>query len=64
MGYYMVDWNNDGHIGADDLLLTDIILEEEKNNGSGNKPRGSCLTTLVFMISISLLLLIVFTGII
>ena len=62
----MVDWNNDGNIGADDLILTDIILEdeEEKNGGGGNKPNGSCLTTLVFIISIPLLLFVVATGII
>ena len=31
----MVDWNNDGHIGVDDLILTDVILEDEDNNVGG-----------------------------
>ena len=49
-GTNMVDWNNDGQIGADDLILTDIILDDEVKGGGGNKPNGSCLSSLLLLI--------------
>ncbi len=56
-----MDWNNDGNIGIDDLMLTEMILEddEEHKDGGGNKPNGSCLSVfLLLIVPIPILLLL------
>lgn len=33
----MIDWNNDDNISMDDMVLTEIILEDDDKKG-GNMP--------------------------
>ena len=60
----MIDWNNDGNIGVDDIILTDIILEDDEKKGAGNKPNGSCLNSiLLFIIPVTIVVILLAQGI-
>ena len=59
-----MDFNNNGEFDLEDLILTEIILEEDKKDvdkkGGGNKPSGGgCLTSFLFIIGTPI---IVFTA--
>ena len=62
-GVFMIDWNNDGNIGVDDIILTDIILEDDEKRGAGNKPNGNCLNSvLIFIIPMVVVAFLVVQG--
>ncbi len=47
----MIDFNNDGNLDDEDWILSEIILDEEENEGSkGSKPNGSCLGSVMICI--------------
>lgn len=50
-----MDWNNDGKVDGEDWMLTDMMLDDElgSSGGSSNKPNGSCLASLAFLITIT-----------
>ncbi len=50
----MIDWNNNGKIDGEDLFLTDVLLEDDKGGGNGNKPKGSCLGSIALFIGVVL----------
>lgn len=57
----MIDWNNDGDIDVNDLIMTEVLLEDdekEENRVGSEKPNGNCLSVvlLVFIPPILLLL--------
>ena len=46
-----MDWNNNGHLDVQDLILTDLILEEEEKSKSDNdKPTGCCRPTVAMIV--------------
>lgn len=51
-----MDFNNNGKFDLEDLILTEIILEDEENGednkgGGSNKPSGGgCLTSFLLII--------------
>ncbi len=46
-----MDWNNNGHLDVQDLILTDLILEEEEKSKSDNdKPTGCCGPTVAMLL--------------
>lgn len=53
-----MDFNNNGELDLEDLILTEIILEDEENEddkkgGGSNKPSGGgCLTSFLLIIGI------------
>lgn len=46
-----MDWNNNGHLDVQDLILTELILEEEEKSKSDNdKPTGCCGPTVAILV--------------
>lgn len=55
----MLDWNGDGQVDMQDWIITEILLddeeeEKEKNKKGSEKPNGSCLASLLLIVSIPL----------
>lgn len=48
----MIDWNNDGKIDGEDWMITDIILDEEEQDGKdgSSKNTGSCLASVLLFL--------------
>ena len=47
-----MDWNNNGKLDVEDLILTEIILDEEdEEEKKPEKPNGSCLTSMFLFIA-------------
>ncbi|SDZ91794.1 hypothetical protein SAMN02910384_00548 [Pseudobutyrivibrio sp. ACV-2] len=57
-----MDFNNNGKLDLEDLILTEIILEDEENEGDKkgggpNKPSGrGCLTSFLLIIGTPIIL--------
>ena len=46
-----MDWNNNGQLDVEDLILTDLILEDENKIGTDNdKPTGCCVPTVAMLL--------------
>ena len=46
-----MDWNNNGQLDVEDLILTDLILEDENKSKSDNdKPTGCCGPTVAMLV--------------
>ncbi len=58
----MIDWNNDGKVDGEDLMLTDMLLNDEKSGGgSSGKPNGSCLASFLLFLSVPMIA-VIFIG--